>query len=418
MWATEAHGILTHPSDPEVWLAAGFAGYRLPGFTHKHVERVHLPNQFDGALIPGFREVFGCDVYVLKTVSECEDASSRRARLVCLLELRSGQPANGKWVASRSITPESFGLTEHYQSVRETLIEIEENSTLPGCPWERRGWFPQAVHWIERELPRLGRGSVTHVQQRRATGNSAILRTRTHQGAFYFKAVADVPWLANEPVIATALSSRYPHLVPEPVAVDADRRWMLTAEFGNPLEDFNRDRDLILRAASEFGRMQLDAARSASELLPTDPFGFDLARLPGQLERLFTERADSLDASELEALHEQMPRWREYIDRLEESAVPQTILHGDFTPANMARREDRPIIFDWDHRLCELPVLRCDRAASTGYDPGLLPATLPRGSVRCKASSSLNICRCGQSAPRCRDSRSCGRWLSRWGFCS
>ena len=358
MWKTDVHGILLHPTESKAWLSVDLQGYRLPGLTFGHAEGVYLPNQFDGALIPRLREAYGCDLHLLKQVVEWQDSESQRASVVCVLELEEGQPTQGEWVDIQTMSSRPFSVSEHGQLARQALSELEEEApSTQHQPWRRRGWYGQAVRWIEQELPRLGYGSVTHIDQVRSTGISAILRAHTGQGVFYFKAVADLPWLTNEPVVADALGTRYPKLIPKPICTDGARRWMLTAAFGPPLNDPERDKEALVQAVCAYGQMQLDSVAHATDLLQTDLFGYDLDRLPSKVEALVRESAveELLEPEESKLLRHHLSLVSKYSRRLMDSPVPQTIVHGDFTPHNIAQRNGEPLVYDWTNASISFP---------------------------------------------------------------
>jgi len=289
-------------------------------------------------------------LYLLEQVAEWVDWDSHRARVVCVLEQKEGSPQQGEWVDIQAISSRPFSIPEHGQLVRQALHKLEEKTaTFTPHPWRYRGWFEQAVQWIKQELSRLGYGTVIRIEQGKANDNSAILRANTEQDVFYFKAVADLPRLANEPIIAATLVARYPHLIPSPICTDPARRWMLTAAFGPTLEDPERDRDLLIEAVHLYGQMQLDSAAHTAELMETDLFGYNLDELPTKVETLLQEQAvvELLEPDEVSALHLHLPLLHEYIDRLATSPIPQTIVHGDFAIHNIAQHNGKPLVFDW-----------------------------------------------------------------------
>jgi hypothetical protein len=350
MWKTDVRGILLHPTEPKARVMVSSDGYQLPGFTFCHAECGFLTNQFDGALLPGLREVYGCDLYLMRVVGQWEDSEKQRAGMVCVLEIREGQPAHGQWMDIQGMSSPSFVVPEHGELVQSALGEIEDAEATPSeQPWRRRGWFEQAESWVERELTRLGYVPIVRTEQIRATDGAAILRADTAKGIFYFKAVAHSRWFANEPVVAHALGTLYPHLVPKPLCIDADRRWMLTEEFGPTLEDPERDEEILVDAARAYGQMQLDSAAHPMDYIEGDPFGVDLERLPSTWEMYIRESKvlKFLEPEEVSALQRHLPLVKEYIRQLVDSPIPQTLVHGDLGPYNIAQRKGKPLVFDW-----------------------------------------------------------------------
>ena len=346
MWDIDVRGILLHPTEAKAWLTPGPQAYRLPGFTFTHPEDPFLPNQLEGAWFPGLQNVYGCLLYVMGHVAEWKDSKSRRARVVCVLGIREGCPTRGEWVDIGAVSSGSFAVSEHGGLVRRTLSGLAEGSDEPALqkPWRRRGWFAQAADWIERELPRLGYGPVTEIEQRR----SAILRVHTEQEVFYFKAAED-PWNTREPVVADVLGTRYPCLIPRPVSIDASRHWMLTAEFGATLEDPERDEEMLVQVARAYGQMQLDSAAWIYDLAGTVSLDFDLNRLPSAMEEYARDSPvmEMLEPEEVSALQRHLPILHDCVQQLSDSPIPQTIVHGDLGPYNIAQRNGKPLIFDW-----------------------------------------------------------------------
>ncbi|HKX55393.1 MAG TPA: hypothetical protein VJN01_04805, partial [Xanthomonadales bacterium] len=95
--------------------------------------------------------------------------------------------------------------------------------------FHRVGWFDQAEHWIQFQLDRLGIQVTGSVEQfRQGWTSSCLLRAPTNQGWIYFKA-------GNEPApgeaaLTAALAGRWPQWVAAPLAVDAQRNWMLNRD--------------------------------------------------------------------------------------------------------------------------------------------------------------------------------------------
>ena len=219
----------------------------------------------------------------------------------------------------------------------------------PDRPWQNRGWREQAECWIKEELARLRHTPIVRMEQVRSSDDGVILRVDTAECVFYFKALADSHWIANEPVIADALGALYPHVVPKPLRIEASKRWMLTNQFGPTLEDAERDEEMLMAAVRAFGQIQVDSATQSMQFIEGDPFGVNLTRLSSTWETYAEEGRvlDSLEAQEVAALQKHAPLVKKLVRQLIESPIPQTLIHGDFGPHNIAQREGKPLIFDW-----------------------------------------------------------------------
>lgn len=262
--------------------------------------------------------------------------------MVCLLKVKDGHPEGGEWVDLESIDVGSFKDQEHGDLVRDTLEALDTEGAA-SRPSECRGWHGEVIEWIERQLSEKGY-CVDHIEQMR----SSILRAHTGKEAFYFKAIID-PWYTNEPVIADTLGTCYPHLVPRPICIDVERRWMLTSAFGDTLEDPERDREMLVRAAQAYARMQVDSAAKLDNLKISDAHGFDTDRLSKTIEAYVLEWSvvKSLEPEERSRLEGHLPTIKDCIAQLVDSPIPQTIVHGDLGPYNIAERDGDPVVFDW-----------------------------------------------------------------------
>lgn len=354
MWKTDVWGILLHPTQAKVWILPSAQGYRLPSFTLEYSENIFQNNHLRRTLpvILGLQEAYSCDLYLMQTMNQWEDPKNQQSRVVCVFEIKERHPTHGEWMDIQTMASRSFAVDQHGELVSRVLDELEEGrATPPEFPWQRRGWFKQVVRWIERELSKLDYGPVTNVEQLQTSIYDVLLRVHADQAVFYFKTMVDLHWLANESMVADTLGARYPHLIPKPVCIDAGRRWMLTAAFGPTLENPKRDKELLVQAAHAFGQMQLDSAAHLTDLLETDTWGCDLQRLPFTWEKYLRESKvmKLLEAEEVAALQRYLPQIKEYIGQLADSPIPQTIVHGDFGPYNIAQRDGKPLIFDWTH---------------------------------------------------------------------
>ena len=108
------------------------------------------------------------------------------------------------------------------------FTEQREGGPAALQPWEYPGWFATAVDWIEATLPQTER-----VDQYATWSVSSLLRIETAAGRYYFKAAP--PIFGHEAAVTEVLAKRFPDAIPRPIAIDGERGWMLTADFGDQL---------------------------------------------------------------------------------------------------------------------------------------------------------------------------------------
>jgi hypothetical protein len=223
--------------------------------------------------------------------------------------------------------------------------------------WEQADWLDQAVGWIEAQLGRLGLRTSGHVQQPHVRPWSTVLRVPTTTGDVWFKAC--MPALTYEVAVVELLSSRTPDCLPELLAVDADRGWMLQADAGARLRELleeTRDHERWLEILPRYARLQIDAAEVTDELLSAGAPDRGLAALPAAYDALLDRRA--VREPELVArLRERRPRLAEHCRRLAALGLPETIQHDDLHSANVFVRDGRYLFVDWGDACVSHPFL-------------------------------------------------------------
>ncbi len=221
-------------------------------------------------------------------------------------------------------------------------------------PWAHSGWFHDAVTWIRAELRSQGLKGRIRIEQRRSWSISTVLRVRTTQGALFFKAL---PWyFASEPAVTQVLGERHGGSVPDVVAIEVDRAWMLSRDFGGRrLDDFRRS-SAWEAALRSFGRLQIHEAPHASSWLEMGLPDRRLSTLEGHMEPALAgavARSGGQDGWILDRLPELTARLRE----LRAGPVPDSLVHGDFHAGNIRRRGSRTVFFDWTDACLAHPFL-------------------------------------------------------------
>jgi hypothetical protein len=175
------------------------------------------------------------------------------------------------------------------------------------------------------------------------------MRVPTDGGLVYFKASA-AP-LRHEPAVAAYLAERHPELVPPPLAVDAERGWMLMADAGSVLRDLvaaEHDVSRWLDVLPAYGRLQVDLADATDHLLALGVPDMRLAVLPSRYETLLDElEREGAAAPELRRGRESIPRVAELSAKLASCGMAETIQHDDLNDGAIFARDGRYRILDW-----------------------------------------------------------------------
>src|SRR5690349_21037010 len=117
-------------------------------------------------------------------------------------------------------------------------------------------WRAQALSWIEERLSAQGIAVCAEVTQPRIRPWSTQLIVPTDAGRYWFK--ANCAALAFEPAVHAELARLVPAEVEPPVAFDAERGWLLSADrdltLGERHEPTLDDWQTVVRLAAELQR--------------------------------------------------------------------------------------------------------------------------------------------------------------------
>jgi len=228
------------------------------------------------------------------------------------------------------------------------------NSTIPSRPrWHDPEWLNEAIAWIAVETKRAGFNIVAPVEQPSVGPWSTVLLVRTEQCTLFFKATTD----AHQAALTQTLASWYGDRMPELVAVDVKRGWLLMRNAGQPLRATIRPAKDIAPWTSViplYSELQLDAAQHVDELLTLGVPDRRLARLPGLFAQLLedddcfqVDQQSGLTAEEFQRLSEVTPRFVGICADLAALGIPESVDHGDFHDGNVLVHDGRVTFLDW-----------------------------------------------------------------------
>ena len=223
--------------------------------------------------------------------------------------------------------------------------------------WTEPAWLREVRDWIDRALDRLGVVAAGEVEQSHIAPWSTALRVPVNDGDLWFK--ANMPALACEAAVIDILGRRQPGCVPELLAIDRERGWMLMTDAGVPLIDvLTRDRDLRrwLDVLPRYAQLQLAAIDDVDELLSAGVPDRRLDKLPDQYEHLLGE-TPGLTADELALLDRLRPRVGELCEELAAYGVPETLQHNDLHDGQVFVRGDDYRFLDWAESCIAHPFL-------------------------------------------------------------
>ena len=200
--------------------------------------------------------------------------------------------------------------------------------------WTDPAWLTEVRAWLAEHVEVTGDLEQVHVQ-----AWATAIRVPTANGSVWFKATTDAN--AHEAAVLRILARHRPDRLPELLAADEERRWMLTADAGTQLRHAGTPERWpeILRGYAE---LQVDAAADADALVAAGAPDRRLALIPAAYDALLADAAalrvdedDGLLDAEVDALRALRPDVAPLCDELAAPALPETIQHDDLHAGNV-----------------------------------------------------------------------------------
>jgi hypothetical protein len=221
--------------------------------------------------------------------------------------------------------------------------------------WQNPDWLKPAHEWIHAKTARHGIHITGSIEQPHIYPWSTVLRVPTGEGMMFFKATA--PETVYESALTEMLAGWYPDCMPELVAVDTARGWMLMLDGGEqlrlsirPTQDLRHWNPVI----SLYAEVQIRLAEHISDILTLGIPDYRLAALPAlytQLladeESLMIDQPKGLTSIEMRNLQGLTPRFEQICSGLAVFGIPESLNHGDFHDGNVLLRNGRITFFDW-----------------------------------------------------------------------
>ncbi|MFN8460146.1 MAG: hypothetical protein U0X93_00010 [Anaerolineales bacterium] len=156
--------------------------------------------------------------------------------------------------------------------------------------WHDLEWQQQAHAWIRSETARNQLQLVGEIEQPHAVHWSTVMRVTTNEGPIYFKATAGET--IYEIALTQLLANFQPNVVPELIAVDTARGWMLMRDGGEqlrasirPTQDVKQWEPVII----EYAKLQMGLAEHVDAILALGVPDHRLAALPALYSQLLAD---------------------------------------------------------------------------------------------------------------------------------
>ena len=221
--------------------------------------------------------------------------------------------------------------------------------------WHQQDWIDLTHQWIRDALSRHSINLKGPIVQHQLRPWSAVLLVPAETGDFYFKASADV--IAFEPSLTEAIYRWKPGLIPEVLACDAEKSWMLMADGGRRLREVFRaglDAEKWTEILADYAELQIALAAHSEELISLGVRDRRLSVLPDvycallkDLDWLLIDQRHGISRSEYKRLVDGISTVKEMCDELSRFNIPSSIHHNDLHDGNIFVDKDRFLFFDW-----------------------------------------------------------------------
>jgi hypothetical protein len=251
--------------------------------------------------------------------------------------------------------------------------------TQQSLPWDQPGWLKDAHAWIRAALDAHNIRIIGAIEQFHIRPWSTVLSVPTAAGILYFKATA--PTLAFEPALTALLAQLRPDVIPDLLAVDLQRKWMLMRDSGTPLRVFIKAEKSLERwrgILPLYVDLQKQLMPRIEQILALGVFDRRLETLPIQFEHLVADepsmlvgQPEGLTPDEYQRLKAAGRAFEQMCVELASLGIPATLHHDDFHDGNLFLHDGRIRFTDWGesavtHPFFTLVVLL--RGASNSLD--------------------------------------------------
>jgi aminoglycoside/choline kinase family phosphotransferase len=221
--------------------------------------------------------------------------------------------------------------------------------------WHDANWLKQARDWIHAETKRQSIRITGEIEQPHAYAWSTVMHVPSNEGMLFFKATAAETMY--EISLTEKLAGWFPDCMPELVAVDTLRGWMLMRDAGKQLRASIRPtQDVMLwePVITRYADLQIGLAEHVPEILALGLPDHRLAVLTDLYTELLTDESSlmidqekGLTSDEYQQLQNLTERFKTICEELAAYGIPESLNHGDFHDGNVLIRDGRITFFDW-----------------------------------------------------------------------
>jgi hypothetical protein len=285
-------------------------------------------------------------------------AGSDPRLLLNLFASRTDVPVDGRWTALDDVvTDDPATVTSLRIAVAQAEGVLEPPARRPA--WFRRDWYDEVDRWVDTVLAADGRSRTGATVPRKVWSFSAVLEVPCEPRSVWFKASSR--HFHAEPALTRLVAGMLPEHAPPVVAVDEDRGWLLLEEMAGADEEYAEAPPTGLGAPA--GRiMAMLQLRSLNHLGEIEALGVPVRGLVETLHGFDEVLAssielDQLTPEELAGARGVRDDLHAVVDELAAMQLPDTLVHGDLHPGNVAHDGSSLVLYDWSDAALSHPLL-------------------------------------------------------------
>ena len=214
--------------------------------------------------------------------------------------------------------------------------------------WRDETWRRTALDWVDERLAQDGARRTGEIEEIKIRPWSLVWRVPTADGQVWFKANGgDTRY---EPVLVDALARWVPGRTVRPLAIDAERGWMLAPEAGPILRETPAAADPRQWEAfvGEYGQLQRDLSGRVAEMVALGVPDHRPEVLPEQAVTLVDDPdLVAFDPADRQRVRAILPEYALRCATLAAGGIGPSLNHDDLHDANVLVRDHRFQFFDW-----------------------------------------------------------------------
>jgi aminoglycoside phosphotransferase (APT) family kinase protein len=306
----------------------------------------------------------------------------------------------GTWSELDDLSGADPAVVEALRDTRAVVAGVTEQPARRPA-WFSTAWYDEADAWIDHELAARGRSRTGPSLPVKVWSLSAVLRVPCEGAPVWMK--ASCRHFHAEPALTRLVAELLPGHAPRVVATDDERAWLLLEDMTGADEDHEDGppsglgaaaariaATLQLRSLDHLG--EIEAAGVPVRGLAETMHGFDDI-LAGSVE------LDELTREELAAARAMRRDVHAVIEELASLGLPETLVHGDLHPGNVAHDGDSIVLYDWSDAAVSHPLLDLVHLTRSLPDEEVEPARTAYAEVWHTAYPHVDLGRALELAP-------------------